>query len=164
MSQTKNWNFTLFFNYKDEQGKRRAEEWRNDSSIYLREVFGRVARFSTVAKEKSTTSLRLRGFVSMKNACTQPHVKKILGKFSHCHPAPFGDVINLIQCFNIDKQTVLTGKLATNDVDVKFVMRVMREKTERERAKSSIKATTTEGIPRIEHTHTTERKQTHSGC
>ena len=100
----------------------------------------------------------------MKNACTQPHVKKILGKFSHCHPAPFGDVINLIQCFNIDKQTVLTGKLATNDVDVKFVMRVMREKTERERAKSSIKATTTEGIPRIEHTHTTERKQTHSGC
>ena len=132
MSQTKNWNFTLFFNYKDEQGKVRAEEWRNDSSIYLSEVFGRVARFSTVAKEESMTSLQLRGFVSMKNACSQPHVKKILGKFSHCHPAPFGDVINLIQCFNIDKQTVLTGKLATNDVDVKFVMRVMREKAERE--------------------------------
>ena len=84
----------------------------------------------------------------MKNACTQPHVKKILGKFSHCHPAPFGDVINLIQCFNIDKQTVLTGKLATNDVDVKFFMRVMREK-----AKSSTK-TTTEGIPGLNtHTH-----------
>ena len=105
----------MFFNYKDEQGKLRVEQWRDDSSIYLREVFERVARFSAVAREVSETCLQLRGFVSMKNQCTEPHVKKILGKFSHCHPAPFGDVINMIQCFNIDPQTVLTGRLVTND-------------------------------------------------
>lgn len=126
MTQTKDWNFTLFFNYKDEQGKVRAEEWRNDSSIYLREVFERVARFSVVAREASDACLRLRGFVSMRNQCTQPHVKRILGKYSHCKPAAFGDVINLIQCFNIDRQTVLTGRLATSNVDVKFVMRVIQ--------------------------------------
>ena len=69
----------------------------------------------------------------MKNQCTQSHVKKILGKYSHCKPAPFGDVINLIQCFNIDRQTALMGRLATGDVDVKFVMRVIQgcEKWER---------------------------------
>ena len=125
MTQTKNWNFTLFFNCKDAQGKIRAGEWRNDSSIHLREVFERVARFSAVAKEESGTSLRLRGFVSVKNQCTQSHVKRILGECGHCKPAAFGNVTNTIQCFNIDRETTLTGKLAV-DVDVKFVMRVIQ--------------------------------------
>ena len=125
MEQTKSWNFILFFNYKDAEGKIRAEEWRNDSSVYLREVFERVARFSAFAKEESGTSLRLRGFVSMKNGCTQSHVKRILGKYSHCKLAAFEDVINMIQCFNIDRETTLTGKLAV-DVDVKFGMRVIQ--------------------------------------
>ena len=123
----KKWNFTLFFNYKDEQGRLRAEKWRNDSSIYLRELFERKGKFSVIAKEESGSSLRLRGFVNMNNQCTQVHVKKILGKYSHCKPAPFGDVINMIQCFIIDKQAILTGRLDKSDVDVKFVMRVINE-------------------------------------
>ena len=34
--------------------------------------------------------------------------------------------MNLIQCFNIDRQMALTGRLATDDVDVKAVMRVIQ--------------------------------------
>ena len=131
--QVRDWNFTLFFNYKDEPGKLRAEKWREDSSIYLREIFQRVARFSAVAEETSDTSLRLKGFVSMKNRCTESHVKKILGKYSHCKPATFGDVLNTIQCFAIDRQTSLTGRLG--DEDAKTIMRVMRDSERWERTR-----------------------------
>ena len=51
---------------------------------------------------------------------------------------------------------VLTGKLATNDVDVKFVMRVMREKAERE--SKVINGGDNRRDPRIEHTSTAERR------
>lgn len=125
---SRNWNFVLFFNHTgDEEGKAQAIERRKESSIYLREVFDRVARFSSFAKEDSVTSLRLRGYLSMKNQCTKMYIKKILGKYSYCRPAPFGDLVNLIQCFIVDSHTILTGKPNTTGDDMRFVMRVIQD-------------------------------------
>ena len=145
-NQTKNVNFTLFFNYKDELGNIWAEQWREDSCVYLREAFKRCSAVAREAVDLSETSLRLRGFVSMKNRCTQSHIKKILGKYSHCKQAPFGDFINVIQCFTIDRQMSLTGRLATTDMeDVRTVMRVIQGSEKwgqrKDEAKTSVEET-----------------------
>ena len=126
MRPSVNWNFIVFFNFKDTNGRARAERQREENLIHLRETFDRSARFSSVAREDSETSLRLTGFARMKNAVSQSHFKKRLGKHCHCNPASHGDVINMMQCFDLDREMVLTGSLHAGGDSVLAIMPFMK--------------------------------------
>lgn len=135
MILTKNWVFSVFFNYKDEAGRARAEVQRGEFLIYLKKTMERVARFSVIAKNADrddSSYLLLTGYVSMKNQCTQVHVKKLLGKHSHCKASGLGDVINLMRFYNIDKRLTVTGVFpcgghkSTPD-DSEWAMRVIHD-------------------------------------
>ena len=127
MRRSRNWNFIVFFNFKDVNSRAQAEHLREENLIYLRETFDRSARFSAVAREDSETSLRLRGFARTKNAMTQSHFKKKLGKHCHCKPASHGDVINMMQCFDLDRNTVLTGSIQAGSDSVVAIMGFMKK-------------------------------------
>ena len=131
MRQSQNWNFVVFFNFKDANSRARAERQREENLIHSREAFDRSAKFSAVARENSETSLRLRGFARMKHTISQSNFKKTLGKCCHCNPASFGDVMNMIQCFNIDRDTVLTGSLCAGGDSVLAITRFMKREGNR---------------------------------
>ena len=126
-TKTKRWSFILYFKYKD---ARRAEKQRNESLIYLQETMKRSALFSVIAKDESNSSLILRGYMHLRNPCELPHVKKMMGKYSHCKPAVFDDIINLMLCYGIDKQCAVSGVLPSfgrTNLSAGFAMNVIRE-------------------------------------
>ena len=84
-----------------------------------------MTKFSVIAREEAESSLRLKGFARLKNACSQAYMKKILGKCSHCKAAVHGDIINMVRYFEVDRQAVLIGNLR-NDEGVDSIMRYMK--------------------------------------
>jgi hypothetical protein len=82
MTATKHYVFSVFFNY-DRPERVEAEEAREKSMTYLTRLFENVARFACVAKDenKNKPSLMLKGYVSFNSPCTQPHIKRWLGKY-----------------------------------------------------------------------------------
>ena len=71
------------------------------------------SRFSVIAKDENKVNScpLLRGYMNLKSTCTARHAKKLLGRYSNCKPSIFGDVVNLMKYFHIDKQLTVTGKL-----------------------------------------------------
>ena len=138
MRQSQNWNFIVFFNFKDANSRARAERQREENLIHLREAFDRSAKFSAVARENSETSLRLRGFARMKHTISQSHFKKTLGKCCHCNPASFGDVTNMMQCFDIDRDTVLTGSLRAGSDSVLAIMQFVKQRGNKKNRSESL--------------------------
>lgn len=126
LASTRDWNFQVFFNFKDVEGRSYAEVKREEALVYLSKTFERSSRFSVLAKsEKEGSFLLLSGFVGLKNPCTLFHMKKILGKYSYCKPSVLNDVIQLLRYFNIDKDITVTGTLYRN-LDAKFIMKVIQ--------------------------------------
>ena len=74
----------------------------------------------------------------MKNATSQSHFKKTLGKCCHCNPASSGDVTNMIQCFDIDRDTVLTGSLHAGSDSVLAIMRLVKREGNRKNKSESL--------------------------
>jgi hypothetical protein len=133
MALAKNWIFNLYFNYKDEEGRKWAETRRDEGLVYMKKTMERKSRFSVIAKDESKSCLLLRGYMHLNSACKRDHVKKLLGKYSNCKMASSGDVVNLLKYFNIDKNVVVTGELPSQNQrkkdDARWVMRVVRDST-----------------------------------
>ena len=134
MALSKNWVFNLYFNYKDEEGRKWAETKRDESFIYMEKTMERISRFSVIAKDENGSCLLLRGYMHLKNPCTRGHVKKVLGKYSNCKMSALGDAVNLLKYFNVDKNVAVTGELPSQNRckmhDARWVMRVVRDQTE----------------------------------
>lgn len=130
MALTKNWIFNLYFNYKDEEGRKWAETKRGESLTYIKKTMERMSRFSVVARDENESCLLLRGYMHLNNACTREYVKKVLGRYSNCKMTNYGDVVNLLKYFNIDKGATVTGELPSQNRrkkdDAGWVMRVVR--------------------------------------
>ena len=117
---SKNWNFIVFFNFRDVNSEARAQQQQEETSIHSKGVFERMAKFSAIAKEEAEN-------LRVQSSCTQSHIKRILGECSHCDPSSFGDVTNMIQCFDIDGHTTLTGLTCAEDDIHSIVPFVKRE-------------------------------------
>ena len=104
MTLAKNWIFSLYFNYKDEESRAWAETRRCESLTYMKKTMERMSRFSVIAKDenKANSCLLLRGYINLNCACTRVHVKKLLGKHSNCKMTAYSDVENLLKFFNVD--------------------------------------------------------------
>ena len=91
-----------------------------------------MSRFSVIAKNENKANsclLLLRGYINLNCACTRVHVKKLLGKYSNCKMTTHGDVVNLLKCFNVNKDVTVTGKLPSQNSrwrdDARWVMKVV---------------------------------------
>lgn len=120
----KDWNFQVFFNCTNDEGRQYSEVKRNEALMYLCQTFERSSRFSVIAKSDKERTLLLSGYVSQRNPCTLCHMKRILGKYSYCKPTALADVIHLMRHFNVDKNISVTGTLYRN-IDAKFIMKVI---------------------------------------
>lgn len=109
---TKHCVFSVFFNC-DRRGKAGAERAREESIAHLKRLFENVARFARVAKGENDNepSLTLKGHVDLNSPCTQPHMKRWLGK-SMCCPSNFGDTVNLCRLVCVDKELTTIGELS----------------------------------------------------
>ena len=111
---TKHYVFRVFFNYNRRGEKAKAESAREESLTYLTRLFERVAQFACIAKDenKDKPCFMLKGYVSLNSPCTQPHIRRWLGKCSICYPSNFGDTINLCRLVCVDKCLVTVGRLS----------------------------------------------------
>ena len=131
---TKHYVFSVFFNY-NRQEKAQSESKREESLTYMTRLFERVAKIACIAKDenKNKPCLMLRGYVNLKSPCTQPHIRRWLGKYCTCYPSNFGDTMNLCRLVCIDKQLVTVGRLSqagnsnakTFTTDPKFVTKLL---------------------------------------
>ena len=98
MTTTKNWVWNLYFHYKGDEGRNKAEARRYETLIYLSKLLEGKSRFSVIAKDenKPNSCLLLRGYMNLNNNCNKEYVRKLLGKYSNCKPSIFGDVVNLM--------------------------------------------------------------------
>ena len=133
MTLAKNWIFNLYFNFKDEEGRKWAETKRDESLTYMKRMMDRMSRFSVIAKDENKSCLLLRGYMHLNNACTREYVKKVLGKYSNCKMTNYGDVINLLKYFKVDEDVAVTGELPSQNSrkkdDASWVMRVVRDES-----------------------------------
>ena len=111
MTLSKNWVYTLYYNFKDEVGKKWAEARREEGLIYMKKTMERMSSFSVTAKEDNDSCLLLRGYTQLNNACTRDYIKKVLGRFSNCKAALPCDVLYLLKYFNINRDVTVTGEL-----------------------------------------------------
>ena len=83
---TKQYNFTLFFNYgfKDKESgltrdRKWAEEKRDSALVYLTKLFDNKAQFSCIAKDENKVNsfLMLRGYVNLNSPCKQTYAKRL---------------------------------------------------------------------------------------
>lgn len=106
---TKQWIFNLFFNYNEDYAK--ADKWREEALVYLKRLFENKARFACVAKDSNKRALMLRGYCNLNSPCSQPYIKKLLGKYSSVKSSYFGDMVNLCRFVHIDRNLLVTGRL-----------------------------------------------------
>lgn len=138
---TRQYVFTLFFNCRGSRGSGWAEEARGKALAFLTRVFEDRAKFACVAKDKNrgsgNGSLTLRGYVNLKSPCTLAYAKRLLGKYSSCKPAFFGDLVSLVRLCHIDRDLVVIGrlpkvgnstkKMKPNATDPEFIKKVILE-------------------------------------
>lgn len=115
MTSSNNWIFILHFNYKDKKSRHQAEAKRDEGLIYMKKTMERMSCFSVIAKDEHKSCLLLHGYMHLNNGCTRGHIKKVLGRHSNCKMTNYGDVVNLLKCFNIDKNMTVTGELPTQN-------------------------------------------------
>ena len=111
MTSAKNWIFNLYFNYKDEESRARAETRRCESLTYMKKTMERMLSFSVIAKDenKANSCLLLGGYINLNCMGTRVHVKKLLGKYSNCKMTTHSDFVNLLKYFNGDEDVTVTA-------------------------------------------------------
>lgn len=152
MTQTKNWIFNVHFHHKGAKGKEKAETTRCKSIVCLRRLLEDKSRFSVIAKDenKANSCLLLRGYMNLHNTCKKECAKKLLGKHSNCKPSIFGDVVNLMKYFHIDKQLTMMGRLPAQGnngakrmksyaTDAKWIMKTLVEQIDEQDFEENIK-------------------------
>ena len=134
MASSKNWVFNLYFNYRDEEGRKWAETKRDEGLAYTKKTIERMAQFSVIAKDEHMSScLMLRGYVHLKSPCARDYVKKVLGKYSNCKMTSHNDIVNLLRFFAVDRNVTVTGELPSQNRrkkdDARWVMKMARDNT-----------------------------------
>ena len=125
---TKCYVFTLYSNYvqrpldyvpketKDgrttvKMDRQWAEGNRDKTLAYLKRLFNVKAQFACIAKEDAPGKLMLRGYVHLNSPCSEAHLKRVLGKYSACKPAFFGDSVQLCRLLHTDRKLFVTGRI-----------------------------------------------------
>lgn len=118
---TKQWSFTIYYNYNFKEKDRKsvrtrdwAEAQREKTLGFLERLFENKARFSCIAKDQGVNTLTLRGYVNLNSPCKTDYIRRLLGlklKFSNCRPSYFGDMVQLCRLLHIDRNLSVTGRL-----------------------------------------------------
>lgn len=115
MTQTKRWIWNRYFHFKkdDQESRDKAEVLRYQIAENLMKTLESKSRLSIIAKDKNEANsyLTLRGFVNFNNSMNRERVKRMIGRYSNCKPAVFGDTIMLTKYFVIDKHLSVGGVL-----------------------------------------------------